>query len=130
MAKIIGSNSYQLILPQDIYTQPVDDIIYSEEFTNTRFRGAKFFVNIVTVNAGSLAFNLEGKDPISGAWQQQLIVGDQLNSPGLQVYGLYPGFSDLSALYVNDILPLYWRAGIIMYDSADIEFSVGAVLYN
>jgi hypothetical protein len=102
----------------------------SPDQTNHDGRGVVVFLNITAASGtGGLQVIVEGKDPVSGSYQQINATPAAVTATGFKSYVVYPGAAsgpqgDVTQT-TEQVLPRTWRVRVVHGDGSSYTYSVG-----
>lgn len=95
--------------------------------TNFNHRGIIAVLNVTVAGTGSVTLEIDGKDPVSGAYYA-VLTGVAVTTNSTNVYRAYPGLTASANATANDILPRTWRIKVTANNANTITYSVGCIL--
>jgi hypothetical protein len=103
--------------------------------TNYDGRGVVVFLNVTAASgSGGLQVVVEGKDPVSGTYQQINATPTAVTATGFRSYVVYPGAAsgpqgDVTQT-TQQVLSRTWRVRVVHGDGSSYTYSVGYALLN
>lgn len=95
--------------------------------TNYNHRGVVVVLNVTNAGTGSVTLEIDGKDPVSGAYYA-LLTSAAVTTNSTNVYRVYPGLTAVANATVSDVLPRTWRVKVTAGNANPITYSVGCML--
>lgn len=94
---------------------------------NQLCRGIVVVLNVTAAGLGSITLEIDGKDPVSGAYYA-LLTGAAVTTNGTTIYRVYPGLAAVANATASDVLPRTWRVKVTANNANAVTYSVGAIL--
>lgn len=123
-AQMDAGNVVGQVLPSVTVTATT---VNSPDQTNQSWHGLTLVINVSSVTSGTCTPQIQGKDPVSGAYFL-LLSGPTINSVTTYVMTVFPGITAAASTAAATVLPQTWRLQLQCSNTPNMVLSATALL--